>query len=226
MGRIKNMLVVTGGSIDVPWARGWLERVNAKMPFDYCMAVDSGLNAVDALGLKVDYILGDYDSVSSEVLARYRHTVETVAFPREKDYTDTELSIKAVLELMKGGGGRVTYLGATGTRLDHTLANLGLLLQLDGTGVEGCLVDRHNRIRLLCGGGHLELKQNEQFGRFISFLPLGDGVQGLTVSGVRYPLENRDIPIGVSLCVSNEITGEVMKASLGAGRLLVFETRD
>ena len=51
-------LIVTGGSINVAWAKEWLDN----QTFDYCIAADSGLEYADKLGLKVDFLLGDYDS--------------------------------------------------------------------------------------------------------------------------------------------------------------------
>ena len=57
-------LIVTGGSINVAWAKEWLDN----QTFDYCIAADSGLEYADKLGLKVDFLLGDYDSVDKDVL--------------------------------------------------------------------------------------------------------------------------------------------------------------
>ena len=42
-------LIVTGGSINVAWAKEWLDN----QTFDYCIAADSGLEYADKLGLKV-----------------------------------------------------------------------------------------------------------------------------------------------------------------------------
>lgn len=233
MSRIKNMLVLTGGNIDLRWADKWIKNEETKRPFDYVMAADSGLMAVDALGLNVNYLLGDYDSVSAEVLARYRNEVETVTFPREKDYTDTEIAVRTAIELMKNDGDdecevrpRVTFLGATGTRLDHTMANVGLMLQFIGTDIECIIVDRHNKIRMISDKQKLSIKKNEQFGRFVSLLPLSDCVYGITMSGVKYPLDNQNIKKGVSLCVSNEIIDDELNLLIEKGNLLIFETRD
>ena len=51
-------LIVTGGSINVAWAKEWLDN----QTFDYCIAADSGLEYADKLGLIGDYLLGEYDS--------------------------------------------------------------------------------------------------------------------------------------------------------------------
>ena len=61
-------LIVTGGSINVAWAKEWLDN----QTFDYCIAADSGLEYADKLGLKVDFLLGDYDSVDKMCLTDIR----------------------------------------------------------------------------------------------------------------------------------------------------------
>ena len=80
--------------------------------------VDAGLEAVKALGLEPDMIVGDFDTVKPEVLAYYRrmeHIVWDTHQP-EKDETDTEL---ALLKAQATGCTEVVVLGATGGRMDH-----------------------------------------------------------------------------------------------------------
>ena len=110
-------LIVTGGSINVAWAKEWLDN----QTFDYCIAADSGLEYADKLGLKVDFLLGDYDSVDKDVLDRYKSNTEFEIYPKEKDYTDTHL---AIMTALKKGATDIYILGATGTRMDHTITNI------------------------------------------------------------------------------------------------------
>ncbi|MBQ4284202.1 MAG: thiamine diphosphokinase, partial [Lachnospira sp.] len=88
-----NYLIVTGGSVDYEWAKSWL----SGRKYEYVIAADSGLEHVKALGLKPDYILGDYDSVKPKVLELYSDSTETVVYPKEKDFTDTHLAILAAI---------------------------------------------------------------------------------------------------------------------------------
>ena len=60
----EKILIITGGTVDYEWAKDWL---SAKT-YDYCIAADSGLVHADKLGIRVDYILGDYDSVNERLL--------------------------------------------------------------------------------------------------------------------------------------------------------------
>ena len=246
---IKNVLIITGGSIDTGWAEQWLDdQKNNGVEYDYCIAADSGLGSADKLGIAVDYMLGDYDSVDRDVLARYQGNIPGDVYPAEKDYTDTELAIKTAINKItehnpEYGKKRstldmdvhavtsrasVTVLGATGTRLDHTLANIGLLEQIESRGMDGYIVDAHNRIRMLIAPQKdmVKIRREEQFGGYISCIALTPVVRGLTMNGFKYPLDNRELLQGVSLCVSNEITDDEARISVKWGKMLVLETRD
>src|SRR5690606_5818838 len=88
---------------------------------DYVICADGGLEKVNKLGLKPDLILGDFDSVNLSVLEKFKNlNIETVRFPSEKDYTDMELAIN---HAVNKGFNDIILVGASGTRLDHTVAN-------------------------------------------------------------------------------------------------------
>ena len=87
-------LIVTGGSLDISWAKDFVRTINA----EYIIAADSGLKYIDELGLVPDMILGDYDSVEAGLLDKYKST-DIKTYPREKDYTDTNIcNMKAALD--------------------------------------------------------------------------------------------------------------------------------
>ena len=119
---MKRCLIITGGPIDLGFARSYLSGEG----FDRVIAVDRGLNAAWALGIVPDVIVGDFDSADPAALADFRrreHIVWEVHQP-EKDDTDTELAIKRAAAM---GAGYIVLLGATGGRLDHLLGNIHLL---------------------------------------------------------------------------------------------------
>lgn len=212
-------VIISGGHMDDVFALDWLE----KNKYDCMIAADSGMNFLHRNGLVPNVIAGDFDSVASESLACFSgmSEVEMLRLNPIKDDTDTEFVIR---EAIRRGAKEITVLGATGTRLDHVLANVNLL----GIGLEENvsieLVDKHNRIRMV--DGSLEIKKIEQFGDFVSVLPVKGDAKGVTLGGMKYPLKDADIACFSSLGVSNEIVDERATISVKQGILLVIESRD
>ena len=216
---MKRCLIITGGPIDLGFARSYLSGEG----FDRVIAVDRRLNAAWALGIVPDVIVGDFDSADPAALADFRrreHIVWEVHQP-EKDDTDTELAIKRAAAM---GAGYIVLLGATGGRLDHLLGNIHLLYPCLQRGVEACILDPGNKLYLI--DGERRFKRREVWGTYISFLPLTEEVKGITLRGFKYPLTDKDIAIGTSLCISNELAADEAVITLQDGVLIVVESRD
>ena len=212
-------VIVSGGHIDDAFALDWLEQNE----YDCMIAADSGMDFLHRNEIVPDIIAGDFDSADTDSVAYFQglNNVHIIKLNPVKDDTDTEFVIR---EAIRRGATEITVLGATGTRLDHVLANVNLL----GIGLEEDvlieLVDEHNRIRMI--DSCVEIKKEEQFGSFLSVLPVKGDAKGVTLEGMKYPLQNADIACFSSLGVSNEITDEVAKVSVEQGVLLVIESRD
>ena len=84
------ILIISGGSIDEMWGRKWV----ADYEPDYCIAADSGLVMADKLGLTVDLLLGDYDSVDKKIFEKYNGNTKTITYPCEKDYRHSSCTEK------------------------------------------------------------------------------------------------------------------------------------
>lgn len=225
---MEHVLIITGGHLNMEFARNYLKTLS----FDKVFAVDKGLEYVDALGLVPDYLIGDFDTVDSRLLKQYetkisRKEIKTVLerHPVQKDASDTELALELAIA---HGANKVTLLGGTGNRLDHLLANIGLLLQAEKRCVEMCLVDATNRIRMLSDDGcrEFKLEQRCQHGNYISLIPLTKQVIGVTMDGVSYPLTQATVYAGSSLTVSNQIVEESMVVKLEKGKVLLIESCD
>ncbi|RKD28286.1 thiamine diphosphokinase [Lacrimispora algidixylanolytica] len=213
-------LIVTGGPIDLVFA----QRFIMERPFDRIIAVDRGLNAVSKLKLIPDAIVGDFDSADESVLKEFKSkTLDTTweIHKPEKDETDTELAIITAIRL---GCTKLILLGATGGRLDHFLGNLHLLYASLKQGVEAAIVDERNWITVTEKERVFEADQI--FGKYISFLPLSEEVKGISLTGFKYPLHKKDITIGTSLCISNELTGAAGKMEFDSGILICVESHD
>ncbi|MGC6178252.1 thiamine diphosphokinase [Lacrimispora sp. 38-1] len=213
-------LIVTGGTIDFDFARAFL----ANQSFDKIIAVDGGLTALSQLNLEPDAVVGDFDTVEESVLSKYRNLYGDITWDihkPEKDETDTEL---ALYTAMNSGCTDLVLLGATGGRLDHFMGNLHLLYYCLKQGVNASIVDPKNRITVLEKGRGFEAEK--MWGTYISFLPLTMEVKGITLSGFKYPLHKKDISIGTSLCISNELTGADGSIEFDSGVLICVESHD
>lgn len=213
-------LIVTGGPIDLVFAQTFI----MERTFDRIIAVDRGLNAVSKLKLIPDAIVGDFDSADESVLKEFKsRTLDTTweIHKPEKDETDTELAIHTAIRL---GCTKLILLGATGGRLDHFLGNLHLLYASLKQGVEAAIVDERNWITV--SEKERVFEADKIFGKYISFLPLSEEVKGITLTGFRYPLHKKDITIGTSLCISNELTGTTGKMEFDSGILICVESHD
>lgn len=212
-------VIISGGHIDDVFALNYLE----ENKYDCMIAADSGMDYLHRNEIVPDIIAGDFDSVGSESLAYFQglNNVQVMKLNPIKDDTDTEYVIR---EAIRRGATEITILGATGTRLDHVLANVNLL----GIGLEEGvlieLVDEHNRIRMV--DSCVEIKKDEQFGSFVSVLPVKGDAKGVTLEGMKYPLKDAEVHAFSSLGVSNEIVEDTAKISVKQGVLLVIESRD
>ena len=140
----------------------------------------------------------------------------------EKDDSDTQSAVDLALEM---GAREILLLGALGSRVDHVLANLGLLSLGKERGAHISILDANNHIRLIESG--TELIKTEQFGRFVSFFPVGGDVPGLVLEGFKYPLHGHYLTVSDSgLTVSNEIIAEKARVTFDKGSLLMIMSRD
>ena len=211
--------IISGGHINDAFAVDWLE----KNEYDCMIAADSGMDFLYRNSLVPDIIAGDFDSAKTDSLAYFQclNGVQVIKLNPMKDDTDTEFVIR---EAIRRGATEISVLGATGTRLDHVLANvhvLGIGIE-DGVAIE--LVDEHNRIRMI--DDSIEIEKAKQFGSFVSVLPVKGDAKGVTLQGMKYPLDQVDVACFSSLGVSNEIVEEKARVSVKEGCLLVIESRD
>lgn len=216
---MKTGLVITGGTMDYGFAGDFLKNKT----YDKVIAVDGGLESVEALGLIPDVVVGDFDTVRPQLLEQYRKRAG-IAWEQhkpEKDETDTELALNTAMEL---GCEAITILGATGGRMDHAIGNIHLLYACLLKGVRAWIVDEKNRISIL--NGRAEFHADAVWGKYISFLPLTERVRGITLEGFKYPLFQKDITIGTSLCISNELAEESGVITFTEGVLICVESHD
>ena len=189
------------------------------------VAADGGARHAASLRLRVDRWVGDGDSIGdAELDALAAAGAALSRAPEAKDETDSELALLAALE---AGATELVVLGALGgSRVDHALANVGLLAHPGLAGRPTCLYDeRAARISLLAApGSPVERALGGRVGDLVSLVPVGADAIGVTTRGLRYPLVGESLVLGRTRGISNVKVDEDAAVTLESGRLLVIET--
>ncbi len=223
----KYCLIVTGGSTDQGLLTAVYEGAYGYPVHPYVIGVDKGLEALEKLDIEPDLIIGDFDSANDGIRAKYVTSPDAVVREKcivlnpEKDFTDTHV---AILEAAKRGFTRALLLGATGTRLDHTLGNLGLLYTCYQEGICAEILDLHNRISLI--EKEKIVRAESLYGPYISLLPFSECVKGITLKGFKYNAHDLSIKKGETIGLSNELREEEGHITIGDGYLFLMETKD
>jgi thiamine pyrophosphokinase len=205
--------------LDTAWP-GWDARATL------VVAADGGARHASGYGLHVDRWIGDGDSIGASELDELRESgTEITRLDPEKDETDAEAALHLALD---AGVDAVVVLGALGgPRIDHALANVGLLGHRRLVGRSAWLFDgRCSRLSLLeaADGSPGSRRLEGRIGDIVSLIPLGETALGVTTSGLRYPLVDEPLAPGTTRGVSNVRTETVAIVMLKGGRLLVVET--
>jgi thiamine pyrophosphokinase len=205
-------IIVTGGDEPRPGTA-------ARLPVDArVIAADSGLDHTEALGLSVDLVLGDLDSVSKEALDEARRRgIPIEEHPPAKDQTDMELALAAA---QAGGADHIVVVSGGGGRLDHLV---GGLLALAGPAASATRVEAvigSAWVAALHGPGRLELQGRP--GELVTLLAVGGAATGVRTDGLRYPLHGETLEAGSGRGISNELLATSASVSLDAGCLLVI----
>lgn len=206
--------------LDLAWP-GWDADV------DVVIAADGGARHAAALGVAIDLWVGDGDSIGADGLA----ALEAAGVPIErsrpdKDESDTELAVRAAIRLGQTG---VVILGALGgRRIDHALANIGLLAMPELADREATILDERQRLRVVRAPGRdghpVERPLPGRIGDIVSLLPYGPGVEGVTTRGLAYPLRDEPLPPGPARGLSNVRSAADASVVVGRGLLLVVES--
>ena len=210
-----NTVIVTGGNINEEFIKDFFS--NNK--FNTIIAVDKGLEILNKLKIDPDFIIGDFDSLNESVLKEYNNK-NTIELEKEKDFTDTHMALKLAIEKQSTN---ITIIGAIGTRIDHTLANVHILKEALNNNIKAKLVDENNEITLI--NKTTTIKKNNSF-KYVSIIPLTTEITGITLKGFKYLLEDATLKIGQSIGISNEQLEEQATIKIQKGIAILFFSKD
>ncbi len=215
----RKAVIVSGGSIDREFGLQTIKELNP----EFIIGVDSGLGFLYEEKIDPTHIVGDFDSVGPEVISYYKNKndIPIRQFNPIKDASDTEIGVRYALELEAE---ELWLLGATGTRLDHVMANIQVLKIALDSGKKAFMLDKYNRISL--HEKEIVLEKKNCFGKYFSIFPLGGIVEDVSVKGAKYPLRHYRLCPYDSRCVSNEFLEDEVKIMFSQGLIILMETRD
>ena len=205
-------LLVSGGR---PPEAAWLKKAAQGRTL---WAADHGLDSCCQNKLQPSYFLGDGDSVAKEALAWAKSLgLPMETFPRDKDFTDTQL---ALMKAQEQGQQSLLLTGIFGGRFDHAY---NTLFSCAFSPLQCILADEREALFYLHGGEEIALACRRRPAA-VSLIPFSARCQGVTCRGLHWQLHEALLLQGVPNATSNRLEeGEdSFSVSLGRGTLGVY----
>ena len=182
------------------------------------IVLDSAIERVFELGIKVDILLGDFDrGFNPDYYREKQYPIEIIHKPNQ-DKTDLE---KAFDYLIEKGHQAANVIWATGKRADHTITNITTIVGYRNK-LKIVVLDDHSKVYLL----PLKFEKWYIANTSISLIPIGE-VTGITTENLFYPLQNESLTMGYRTGSSNHVIQDgIMKIEHVSGDLLLMECWD
>lgn len=205
---MKTCYLVGGGDFD-----GFFDHIDES---DFVIGADKGYENLLKVGINPDLIIGDFDS------SKEPDFIQKIKLNPEKDMTDTYAGIE--IGIKKGYKKFIVY-GGLGGRLSHTLANIKIAEEFKSKGIDIVFKSKKQRLFLVDKFFYYNFEVEKNF--YVSIFSLRDKSTGVTLKGLKYPLDNFDLAYDDHLGVSNETINRDFEISVKNGLLLVlFEDKD
>lgn len=216
---MKIIAIVGSGPIDhLPDLKEYVNEVTT------WIGVDRGALTLLEEGISVDEAVGDFDSINqAEKQEVLQQATRIHAYPPEKNETDLEIALDLAVSLKAD---QIYLFGVTGGRLDHALINIQLLLHpvLMEKNIPALMIDKWNQLELVNPGSHTVKKERPY--PYVSLVPYTQLVEGISLAGFYYPLEDYTLRWGSTRCISNELVSEYATVTFATGKLLIIKSSD
>ena len=209
----KNIIIVTNGRFgDISFFQ---EKI-AEIPDRFIICCDGAARNMTQTKIKPDIIIGDMDSLEPFLLESFKKEgIKTIEHSAQKDFTDTELALDYALKL---NAEKIFIWGALGGRIDHILGNVFLLLKGKKAKIKTYFIDEYAEAFL----PREEVIFNDAMGCIVSLLSLSYKVEGISLRGFAYLLNNETLYMGETRGLSNYINESTAKIEFCSGDLLVI----
>lgn len=210
---MKNIVIITGG--DKPEYNNAIAAMIEQAEVVIC--ADSGGDYAYENRIMPNYLLGDFDSISSQAKAFFQcQGVEIRRVPAEKDFTDTQMAMELAMEFLPE---QVFIFGGCGSRLDHSLGNILLFTQYLSKVSQIILLEKGYRGYYSTGS----LEICGQAGQTVSLIPLAGPVTNLSLQGFYYPLDRGTLLWGSSRGISNVLLETRARITHDTGILFIVQ---
>lgn len=188
--------------------------------YDIVICADGGASHLYKLNIVPDYILGDLDSLNSEIIDFYKmNKVNFKQFPTRKDETDAELCINLAKDLDVK---EIHFIGALGGRIDHTIANINLMYYIKQLGITPMI--KTSDVDMYLISNETSIIEGKK-GDTISVIPIKDDAKGVTLENLEYPLSNFCMKYGTPIGISNVMEKNECRVSVEDGNLLIIRNK-
>lgn len=184
----------------------------------FVIVLDSAMDRVLPLGIKVDVLLGDFDrDFDTKQFETFQYPLEIISAP-DQNKTDLEKAFDYLIEKQHKA---VNVVWATGKRADHTFNNISCIAKYREH-LKIVLLDDYSKIFLLPNCYKKWYPKNS----IISLLPIGS-VTGISSKNLFYPLQNDDLHLGYRTGSSNHVHEDgIIEIKHLSGNLLLIESID
>lgn len=185
--------------------------------YDYIIGADGGCNHLHKMNINPNYVIGDLDSINKDLVDYYKNrNVLFKTYPSNKDETDSEICVYLAKELKAK---KIDFYGGLGGRIDHTLANIGLMHYVREMNMEPRIITSEEEITTI---KNEEIILHGKRGDTISIVPIMTDANNITLKKLEYPLNNAKIGYLSSLGISNVMLDDECSIKIEDGYALII----
>lgn len=179
---------------------------------NFIIGIDAGAETLLESGIKVDLAIGDFDSIKNKDLLK---NINHLEYPKEKDYSDTEIAINHAISM---GFDEFILTNMLGGRTDHLLFNISALYKIFKNHKDAKILENKEEIYIFDNTIEFETELND----IVSIFPIVSPVKFINSKGLYYPLSNKSVSLGETLTLSNIAVENRVKVAIESGVAIVI----